>query len=182
MFSVLFEKWCPYWQPMVTHHWPSVDHRWRQFWIISQYFHRLSHWIVNYGKLFHYGIRLYKISKIDFCTQEVLQQLKLFWHRVYTSQSRCRQCCRTNLAKAKQTNYKSWKRRGKCWIVNRINTGSRHDFCNILYTTWTFFPLVVHPWPPQNVSWPPRWPPVGLRWEVRWPPVGYPGLSAQVIT
>ena len=39
---------------------------------------------------------------------------------------------------------------------------------------------MVHPWPPQNVPWPPLWPPVGLRWEVRWPPVGCPGLSARV--
>ena len=39
----------------------------------------------NYWKfLFHYGIRrLFNFSKIYFCTQEVLQQLRLFWHRVY---------------------------------------------------------------------------------------------------
>ena len=36
--------------------------------------------------LFHYGIRrLFKFSKIYFCTQEILQQLRLFWHRVYAS-------------------------------------------------------------------------------------------------
>ena len=41
----------------------------------------------NYRKLlFHYGIRrLFKFSKIYFCTQEFLQQLRLVWHRVYAS-------------------------------------------------------------------------------------------------
>ena len=29
--------------------------------------------------------RLFKFSKIYFCTQENLQQLRLFWHRVYAS-------------------------------------------------------------------------------------------------
>ena len=42
---------------------------------------------MNYGKLlFHYGIRrLFKFLKYYFCSQEVLQQLRLFWHRVYAN-------------------------------------------------------------------------------------------------
>ena len=58
-----------------------------------------------------------------------------------------------------------------------VATGG-HRWGKFFYHRWL---PVVHPWPPQNVSLPPRWPPVGLRWEVRWPPVGYPGLSARVL-
>ena len=76
------------------------------------------------------------------------------------------------------------------WLRTLGNAGVSTKLVQVLVTIFAIFciqheifphrwPPVVHPLPPQNVSWPPRWPPVGLRWEVRWPPVGCPGLSAR---
>ena len=89
-------------------------------------------------------------QKFYFCSQEVMQQLRLLWHRVYAS--------RDVGNAAKQISLKQNKQ-----ITKEVNAGVSKKLIQVRVTIFAIFCIqhenfphrwtpVVHPWPPQNVS------------------------------
>ena len=64
----------------------------------------------------------------------------------HVRKSRCRQCCRTSIPRQNKQITKGDSAEvnaGMSTKLIQINTGSRHDFCNILYITRNFSPPVA---------------------------------------
>ena len=81
-----------------------------------------------------YGIQKFKFSKIYFCSQELLQRLRRFWQRVYASRDVGNAAEQISLRQKQITKADSAEVNAGV-STKLINTGLRHNFCNIFYTT-----------------------------------------------